>query len=120
MSETESIATGPATPKKSSVVKEAEVKLKEMSRKAKERKTTQTASRRVAQKQGSPNLRLVFIGGFGIGVLGILYLMLRRGQEEKLVFVPKEREATPVKEERSDGSSSLPPQSETRFEMNSF
>ena len=65
------------------VVKEAEVKFKEMSRKAKERqheatrRKTQTNSRRPPQRQSGSNLRLALIAGFGIGVLGILYLMLR-------------------------------------------
>ena len=109
------------------VVKEAEVKLKEMSRKAKERKTVASAPRKPPQKQGTPNLRLVFIGGLGIGVLGILYLMLRGGQKEQLVFTPKESEATrasadaPQKPVQASPKKKTQPQSsETRFEMNSF
>ena len=116
MSESENVATtSPASPTVASSsrheVKEAEVKLKEMSRKAKERKTTQV-SRKPPQRQGSQNLRLVLIGGFGVGVLGILYLMLR---PKEYVFTPnedKEKPVSPVKEK--------PPKPETGFEINSF
>ena len=112
-------------PPPSPVVKEAEVKLKEMSRKAKERKTA-SAPRRVSAKQDGTNLRMVLIGGFGVGVLGILYLMLRQGPKEKFIFTPikveeppklSPKKETPPAPKRSVGSSTL---SETGFEMNSF
>lgn len=135
MSETEtqtvSATTSPA------VVKEAEVKLKEMSRKAKERKT-QTTTRRPPQRQSVTNLRLVLIGGFGISVLGILYLMLRPKEElvfseQNKVLTPQEKDdENPVKQrklrERESSKKDEPrkmvkPEREheaTRFEMNSF
>ena len=108
MSEEQTISTEDPTPVP---VKEAEVKLKEMSRKAKERKTVSKARNVRPPKQGGSNLRMVLIGGFGIGVLGILYLMLRPGEEEFVSEheVPQQSD-TPKK----------PVQSSKEFEMNSF
>ena len=117
--ETQDVSENEAKRPAPAAVKEAEVKLKEMSRKAKERKTA-SAPRKPPQRQSGSNLRLALIGGFGIGVLGILYFMLRKPKEE-FVFTPNEgkekppKPVSPVKEK--------PPQSnapETGFEMNSF
>ena len=117
MSESDNVSTRHETQTVSesvppAVVKEAEVKLKEMSRKAKERKSATV--RKPPQKQSGSNLRLALIGGFGVGVLGILYLMFRKPKEEQ---------------ERSDGPT-VPPQipvkqspekkSKPEFELNSF
>ena len=68
------------------VAKEAETKLKDMSRKAKERQQKTQGSRRAGPQKNDTNLRLLLVGGVGIGVLGILYLMLR--PKEELNFVP--------------------------------
>ena len=111
-------------------VKEAEVKLKEMSRKAKERKSA-SAPRKPAQRQSGSNLRLVFIGGFGVGVLGILYLMLRPKEElvsehssrRNEVPTPNEGKEKPSKQQRQSPKKDPPKINKTEatgFEMNSF
>ena len=121
-SETQSEATPP--------VKEAEVKLKEMSRKAKERKTA-TVSRSVSTrspKNTGSNLRLVLIGGLGVGVLGILYLMLSDKHEARGQG-PKERNEVPTPNENPEKQRNEKPISpkkdppkinKTEFEINSF
>ena len=130
--ETQTVSESPAVASSTRhEVKEAEVKLKEMSRKAKERKSTQT-TRKPPQRQSGSNLRLALIGGFGVGVLGILYLMFRsvsneaRGSKEDWVFTPKEKDGEkPVKQRKLEVRES-PKKDEPRkmikpeFEMNSF
>lgn len=83
-------------------VKEAEVKLKEMSRKAKERKT-QTAPRKPPTPKKS-NFNLLLVGGLGVGILGVLYLVFRKPKED-WVFTPNEE---PVKKEASPPSAPEP------------
>ena len=134
MSETDNEANPVPPPEvQSSVVKEAEVKLKEMSRKAKERqheatrRKSQTATRKPPQRQDGSNLRLVLIGGLGLGVLGILYLMLRKPAKEEFVFTPYEppkRSPQKPKEDsvstRHEEQKKMPEREATGFEINSF
>ena len=109
------------------VEKEAEVKLKEMSRRAKERKTTQsTASRRPPQRHSDTNLRLILVGGIGMGVLGILYLMLRKPKEE-WVFTQNDNSEKPKKQDkeeeppvRTSSGESTRKMTKPEFELNSF
>ena len=111
---------------RSSVVKEAEVKLKEMSRKAKERKS-QTAPRNVrSPKQGGSNLRMFLIGVSGISVLGILYLLLRNPKEERNKVLTPDNDGRQGVEEKPRRSDTPFPQKEetpkpkSDFEINSF
>lgn len=98
-------------------VKEAEMKLKEMSRKAKERKTA-SAPRKPSTPKGWSNLNLFLAGGMGAGIFGILYLIFRKPKEE-WVFTPHEQSPEkPVRKEESKP----PEQKKTKpdFELNSF
>ena len=118
------------------IMKEAEVKLKEMSRKAKERKT---APRRAPSQKNNgsdalargTSLRLLLIGGVGISVLGILYLMLRKNENEHEVLRmshitpsqrPEKEGPSPKQEPKKEDDLSIaggvasPPE----FELNSF
>ena len=107
----------------SPTVKEAEVKLKEMSRKAKERSDSTrhrgaaNAPRRSPQRQSGSNLRLVLIGVLGIGALGILYLMLR-GNEVPSPQKPVQPSVLSPKKDENKAPS--PKGFKTEFEINSF
>ena len=80
------------------VVKEAEHKLKEMSRKAKERKNGQTT---VRQPKGLSEINYFWLVIGGIGALGLGYLIFGNKDPEpkrpRYRFVPKP-EPEPVKE----------------------
>ena len=117
---------GPATVPTPAIVKEAEVKLKEMSRKAKERKTA-SVPRKPPQRQSGTNalargtsLRLVLIGGLGVGVLGILYLMLGRGPKEEFVSSPNKNPVREIPQKPESKSVSPIKEKPSQFEMNSF
>ena len=99
------------------VVKEAEHKLKEMSRKAKERKTVQNNSKQ-RNKLSEINYFWIVIGG--IGALGIGYLVLGNRKQSaprpKFRSVPRPIPKTPVKEKVEKEERPAPP----KFELNCF
>ena len=69
-----------------------EVKLKEISRKAKERKTTTPRKTPSPRPKGWTNLNLFLAGGLGAGIIGILYLILREPGKTEYKFVPAKTE----------------------------
>ena len=92
----------PAPPDPPKVVREAEHKLKEMSRKAKERKTAQNTAR---QKSNLSEINYFWLVIGGLGALGVGYLVLGNKdqapkQRPRFKFVPKPKtpEKVPVKE----------------------
>ena len=131
MEETTSVSTetvkSPPKPTPSEpprVVREAEHKLKEMSRKAKERKTAQNTSKQKALSE--INYFWLVIGG--LGALGVGYLVFGRepvkprqrfkGQRPvAYAFVPPPKPRTPVKEPvvEKEEKESVP-----KFELNCF
>ena len=61
-------------------VKQAEQKLKEMSRKAKEKRAS-SAPRKPSSPKSWSNLNLFLAGGMGAGIFDILYLIFRKPKE---------------------------------------
>lgn len=103
-----------------SVVKEAEVKLKEMSRKAKERQHEATGrkTQSAPPSPGKSNVNLFLVGGLGVSLLGILYLILRKPKEE-WVFTPVEK--SPEKPVRKEEEHTEPRKmTKPDLELNSF
>ena len=115
-----------ASPK---VVREAEHKLKEMSRKAKERKTAHNASKN-SNALSEINYFWLVIGG--LGALGVGYLVFGKKEEtpkprQRFKFVPKPKtpEKTPVRASLSGQSPQEPiiekqEKSVPKFELNCF
>ena len=92
--------TMPAQKDPPRVVKEAENKLKEMSRKAKEQKNAQNA---VRQPKGLSEINYFWLVIGGLGALGVGYLMFRNKEPEpkrpRYRFVPAPKnEPEPVNE----------------------
>ena len=117
----------PSVPPK--MVKEAEHKLKEMSRKAKERKTAHNASK---QSKGLSEVNYFWLVIGGLGALGVGYLVFgkkerqpeatrpdQRGPRQRPVayaYVPKPKTPeVPVKEEVEKEEKTAP-----KFELNCF
>lgn len=73
-------------------VKEAEHKLKEMSKRAKERKASTPRKPPSPKPKGWSNFNLLLAGGMGAGIFSILYLILRKPKEE-WKFTPAEKGA---------------------------
>ena len=71
-------------------VKEAESKLKEMSKQAKERKASTPRKTFSPKPKAWTNLNLFLAGGMGAGIFGILYLIFRKPEVE-YKFVPAKR-----------------------------
>ena len=136
MTEENSVSTEPETeavpsPKVASAprheVREAEHKLKEMSRKAKERKTAHNASK---QSKGLSEINYFWLVIGGLGALGVGYLVFGKKDPDRreppkprprfkgqrpvaYAFVPKPN--TPVKEPPVEKEDSVP-----KFELNCF
>ena len=130
----ESVASPPPKPVPSpKVVKEAEHKLKEMSRKAKERKTAHNASKN-SKALSETNYFWLVIGG--LGALGVGYLVFGKKEPEqkprqRFKFVPKPKtpEKVPVKDSVSTRQRQLEARDEVvekesvatpKFELNCF
>ena len=98
----------PNPPDPPKVVKEAEHKLKEMSRKAKERKAAHYASK---HPKGLSEINYFWLVIGGLGALGVGYLVFGRKEQEpkprqRFKFVPKPK--TPVKERHRIAAPSAP------------
>ena len=106
------------------VVREAEHKLKEMSRKAKERKTAQNNAR---HPKGLSEINYFWLVIGGLGALGVGYLVFGKKDEvrprQRFKFVPRASgltpaptpKKTPVKEEIKKEDVATP-----KFELNCF
>ena len=100
--------------------REAEHKLKEMSRKAKERKTAHNASK---HPKGLCEINYFWLVIGGLGALGVGYLVFgrkeeRQPQRQRFKFVPKPKtpEKAPVKEPLVEKEEKPSP----KFELNCF
>lgn len=95
----------------------SEVKLKEISRKAKERKPATPKKPR-----GSSNLSLFLMGGIEAGIIGILYLILRKPEVEYRFVPAKREEPSEAKDDHKEETKKEKPNKKTtpEFELNSF
>ena len=117
--ETEAVPPKPAPLEPPKVVREAEHKLKEMSRKAKERKTAQNTAKR---KNNLSVINYFWLVIGGIGALGVGYLVFGNKEQApkqrprfKFVPRPKTPEKTPVNEVVEKKEKNTP-----KFELNCF
>lgn len=109
-------------------VKEAEEKLKQMSRKAKERKNTKTSSVRQPKGINEINYFRFIIGGVAALGVGYLFLKSREDKKPKYRFVPR-RDPVKLGSEPKKPSDSEPEPTSTEpkkeadcssFELNCF
>ena len=108
---------------KPDTVVNSEVKLKEISRKAKERKPTTPKKTPSPKPKGWTNFNFFLAGGLGAGMV-ILYLFLRKPKVEYR-FVPAKKEKDDSDEKDSEASrlghkKEEPSKTVPEFELNSF
>ena len=102
------------------VVREAEHKLKEMSRKAKERKTAQNASK---QSKGLSEINYFWLVIGGLGALGVGYLVFGKKEPKprpRFKFVPKPTPKTPEKVPVKEPVVEKEEKTVPKFELNCF